>query len=685
MIRKTSLLLSFALAIAAFSGGMFAAAAEMPAEDAWKALPAYEYGQDIAPLLAIDRAVITSMGSPEGRAACAARLAKLLETEGTTPAARQYICLQLRQVGTPAEVPLLARLLLKEESSEMARHALEAIAGEESLSALRAALPKLKGKLQIGIINSLAARKDAGSVAQFKSLADSQDGDVAAAALWALGKIANDEAAAELSARAAMAGVPTPQNLATLLLLSADAQAAGGKTEQARSIYERLSQAGQAPGVRRAALVGQLGLAGDSRAATILDWLGGDDADRRLVAAAQLASLSDEQLDAAAGQLGRLSAAGQRTLVEVLAARKGQGALPFVLELARSDNQALRLAGIRCLGEIGDPSVIPLLVETLAAEGELSQAARQALASLPRKEVGQAMLAALQERPQIRGPVIEVLKTLRYYEAIDPLVALARQSDPAVYDSALDGLRGIADPDDTDIPRLVKLLLSSEPGRHRDEVEKTILIVCQKMPAGADRAAPVLAALAKVDRAEGPKYLPLLGRLGGPKALAVITPALESPDAAAKDAAVRALCNWPNADVADRLLALATDSQNRSHRRAALRAYVRVVTLGSDRPEAETLAMLQEAMKLAASAEDRQLILDRAGTVRTMDSVEWIASYLDDAAVNQAACRAIVELAHHRFLRQPNMDRFGPLLDRVSTLSSDPQIVARAKRYRLGL
>jgi hypothetical protein len=109
------------------------------------------------------------------------------------------------------------------------------------------------------------------------------------------------------------------------------------------------------------------------------------------------------------------------------------------------------------------------------------------------------------------------------------------------------------------------------------------------------------------------------------------------------------------------------------------------VSLKSDRPESQTLAMLQNAMRLAQAADDQRLIVQRASTVRTMESVTWIAQYLDEPPLAEAACEALVELAHHRFLRHPNMDRFGPILEKVSRTSKNPQVIERAKRYRLGL
>ncbi len=67
-------------------------------------------------------------------------------------------------------------------------------------------------------------------------------------------------------------------------------------------------------------------------------------------------------------------------------------------------------------------------------------------------------------------------------------------------------------------------------------------------------------------------------------------------------------------------------------------------------------------MRHAQEAEDRALIISRAATVRTMECVRWVAGYLDDASLAQTACAAIVELAHHRELRNPTYGRIWPSL-----------------------
>ena len=457
----------------------------------------------------------------------------------TTLPAKQYICLQLRQVGTPAQVPLLAQMLTKPETSQMARYALEAIPGDESIAALRSGLGTLQGDSLVGVINSVAVRKDAASVAKLQELAGGSDAKIAAAAFWALGNIATPEAIAFVIERTDQASVPMPQASAVPLLRCANALAAAGNVDQAQAIYVKLAASGQAVGVRRAALAAILQLQKEHATETILSWISDADADRRVVANGRLASLSDAELDRLAAKLAELPEESQLGLIEVLALRKGKDALPLALSAARSDKLEMKLAGIRLLGQIGDASTITILTDSLAEGGKVAETAQQALRRLPREAVGKAMLTALAESRNIRGPVLGVLQKLKYYEAIDPLIAIAGQEDPSVYEPALDALRGIADPDDTDLSRLVKLLLAVQ-GKHREEVERTILIVCQKSPdAAADRAKPVLAVLAKVDSAELPKYLPLLGRLGGPQVLAMIDSSLASGNPEVKASAIQ--------------------------------------------------------------------------------------------------------------------------------------------------
>jgi len=45
----------------------------------------------------------------------------------------------------------------------------------------------------------------------------------------------------------------------------------------------------------------------------------------------------------------------------------------------------------------------------------------------------------------------------------------------------------------------------------------------------------------------------------------------------------------------------------------------------------------------------------------------------------------IVELAHHRFLRQPNKAHFEPILRKVEATAKDKSIAELAEKARLGM
>ncbi len=658
---------------------------QMPLDDAWRQLPQYAYGQDIAPLLSIERAVIESMASPESRAAMAQKLSDVLGQNETSTAAQQFICLQLRQVGTAAQVPQLSSLLATPEKQDMALAALASIPGAESTQVLREALKTLPSPALIVAIDAVGSRQDVDSIESLKKLMTHDDRTVRMASLHALSRMTDPGAMEFVCEWALQQDMPWSADVAGCMLQIVRTKTLAREMDAAKSLLGTMAVSVQSSHTQRAGFEGSLNLLeGESRNSSIVSWLTSENAQARLVAAAHLRELPDEIITELLSRLSDFSDDVVMLLIESSAERRNLALLPLCRTLLGQDTLNRKLAGVRILGRLGDPAVIPDLIDLLAAEQELSAAASQALLRMPREAVGPALLAAL-SRNELCTPAIQVLREMKYYEAIDPLVERAASKDRSAYLPALAGLASIADPDEADLPRLFGLLSRTAAGAHRDEVEKTIAQVCNKLPEDTSPAQPVLAWLKEHPTERLVLSLPLLGRLGGPESLAAIEAELPSKDPSTADAALRGLCNWPTAEVADKLSSLAVSGVDKRTRRRALRAYVRVVSLPSQRPESDTLAMLQTAMKQAEEAEDRTLILERAATVRTMECMRWLASFLDDPACAQQACQSLVELAHHRELRHPNIAEVGPILEKVATISKDSAIAERANRYRLGL
>ena len=93
-------------------------------------------------------------------------------------------------------------------------------------------------------------------------------------------------------------------------------------------------------------------------------------------------------------------------------------------------------------------------------------------------------------------------------------------------------------------------------------------------------------------------------------------------------------------------------------------ALIRVAPLPDKRPDAERLAMLKRAMELASSDGQKALALKRAPAIRSLETLRFVVPYMDQPKFAQVACESVVELAHHKELRQPNKAEFDKALER---------------------
>ena len=149
-------------------------------------------------------------------------------------------CRQLAWVGNRDAVPVLAGLLTDEKLSHMARYALEQIPDPSVEEALRAAVPKLEGKLLAGVLSSLGARRDDKSIDMLSAHIKDSDGNVAKAAAFALGKIGTP-AAAKAIVQAMPGASSTQPAICDAALRCADKLVAEGHRDEAVRLYERVA------------------------------------------------------------------------------------------------------------------------------------------------------------------------------------------------------------------------------------------------------------------------------------------------------------------------------------------------------------------------------------------------------------------------------------------------------------
>jgi HEAT repeat protein len=227
-------------------------AAPLPTlEQSFELLKEFKLGTDSTGLIPIERAVMEVHGNETARAALEKRLISYLASSYSS-VTRSFVCRQLVLIGSAASVPAVSPLVLDEELSVHARSALQRIPGPESEKALRDALGQAKGRTRIGVINSVAARRDAASTQVLIKILG-EDPASAAAAAKALGEIGTPEAAKALTAARGKGPAPVQQAVVDGTLICADRLVAAGQRSQAISLIEGLTDASQPEHVRGAA------------------------------------------------------------------------------------------------------------------------------------------------------------------------------------------------------------------------------------------------------------------------------------------------------------------------------------------------------------------------------------------------------------------------------------------------
>jgi HEAT repeat protein len=181
------------------------------------------------------------------------KLLAIVKDPNSTVFQKAIACKKLAFTGGPEAVAPIAALLSHPQLACYARFGLEPNPASSVDDALRAALPKLKGKLQVGVITSIGVRKDAKALGALTKLIDDGDAQVAGAAAASVGMIGGPQAAGVLQAALGRTKIPVFPVVARATLLCAEGLIASNRP-RALEMYAKLSETTMPGPVRRAAI-----------------------------------------------------------------------------------------------------------------------------------------------------------------------------------------------------------------------------------------------------------------------------------------------------------------------------------------------------------------------------------------------------------------------------------------------
>ncbi len=601
----------------------------------------FEYGQDDGPLQEIERLVLTLSPASPWREPVEQQLIAALQS-ATTRAGKDFLCRQLRVVGTARAVPVMETLLADPEAASPALSVLGTLECPEAAQALRRALDQVAGERQVGIVDALADRRDAEAMPQMIQLLQAEDAAVVRAAVRAVGRIGGADGAAALQHARAAAGPELAMAIDHALLECAQTLVAGGARDEAARIYEGIRRTQPARPFQLAALKGLVTTRPDAAARLLVDAAQQDQGAHAADAIAVSALAPGQDVTRALIQLRpALPANTQILLLRALGNRRDPVAVPALAEAAASADEAVRLAALEALGCVGDAAALDTLLVAGSAGGAGQRVAQASLLQLEGEAVNRRLLELVdQADEQTRVAAIDALAGRGATTATARLLAAATQEPGAVRQAAIRALGTLAQAAELD----PLLQLVAKPKSPEDR-ELLIAATGRLLPRCGDLAGTVdtiVQAIRTAPTDARPALVRILGATGAEAALPVLRDQLQSAPGDVQDAVVMAMSEWPDGRVLEDLLRVLETARRAPQRETALRGLVRLAATAPDSTQ-----LYARMWQSVAQVPDKKLVLTSLGMqAQSAAALELARAHLHDPELGPTAGVAAVRIAN---------------------------------------
>ncbi|MDP6525954.1 MAG: HEAT repeat domain-containing protein [Kiritimatiellia bacterium] len=552
-------------------------------------------------------------------------------------AEKAITCKKLAVWGSKDAVPVLVPLLKDEQLASWARIALEQIPDPACKKGLRDAAPGLKGRMLIGVINSLGVLQDAEAVPMLITKTADADPEIACAAAAALGRIGGDKATDALVKLLKHSNMELRSTAAYACNVSAEKCLKAGNGAKAISLYGTVAKA-EVPGQRiREATEGGVLARGEAGHAMIPNLLASKDMDMFQVALRLLRRVPGLKIDdKMLATLKALPRSRQETALVALANSGNSQALPVLIDLSKSISKEGQRAIVSSMAKIGNASCVPLLAKHAGgADPELAETAMISLVVMRCEGIEESIISELKSAPPAQ--CCALLKIVDYREIKEGLPLAAKyvnNQDKSVADAAVSALAKLGSVEH--IPGLVGLVAKKGPDPALIKALRTI------SSRNGAKSLPALRPLLQNKESDiRREALHCLASAGGPDALAALVAAINDKDEGVSDQAVRALSTWPNVwpddpSAGEPLLKLAKDGKKQLHKVLALRGYAEYVRTSKKMSPADKFTAAKEIMKLAAGTPEEGKAIALLATIRTEDSLKILMQHTSSERKEEA-------------------------------------------------
>lgn len=605
----------------------------------------YNYGQNRESLMQLKELINSSLENPAELKAIEQEMIALLKSDASF-AAKQFICEQLSLIGSEDALPVLADLLNDKKTADIALFALERIHGQKVNETLRSALKKAKGKIQIGIINTLGQRFDAEAVEALSKILLSSNTAAAEASADALGKIADENAAKVLSKAIDKTNGAVQLAVFKAYLRCGDLLSYWHLDEKANSIYAQILAKDAPQAICLTALKGKIQTSKQPQQ-VILEVLKNDSPEMQTVAIELVRELPPAlDMRGIAEFLPNLAPTAKVQLITALEARGDISVREPVVQVADDSSTVVRIAVLKALAKLGNENDVALLAE-FATSGTPTEkeAARQSLARLKGGLINDTILYGITEPENpTKRELIKAVAARQIINSEEVLLSAMQNPDRGIRIEAMKALAEVASPDY--LPQLFEFLISVKSDADRNALMNTVVSVSRRCEDDTIPTEQVLTQLGNAASVEAKaSLLKIAGRLGTEQMMPILMKNLQDTNSEIKLAAIEGLSNWPTSEPLDRLLKINETDKDEIVKIMALRGFINLIEKTPNQPEKKLISLYEIALKHATEVNEKRLVLAGLSNMQSLLALEMASKLTAEQEIRQEAASAVVKIS----------------------------------------
>jgi HEAT repeat protein len=561
---------------------------------------------------------------------------------------KEFLISQLELVGNDEAVPYLQNYLTDPVLADPSARALVKINSAVSKAALLKALRNSTGPARLSLISALGLSRTREAVPQLNQLALSSDPELTKTTLSALAYLADPSSAALLGKAASEARYTYEKtNALSANLLFAQTLLKDGNLSLARQVAMAISTNATAETqehARTAALKILAATSEENPTALFAKAIDDENPEYRAAAAKfALPYITPETTPIWTKKLGKVAPEVRVEILNMLGKSRSKSALPGVLKLTKSKDQALRFAAIKASSEIGGAQVLDNLYQVMR-KGDSSTifAIQDAISHMKGAGIPVKIAGYLpRSEPQVQVSLIHILAARGANAQLPSIYSVLHSDQSAVRIAAFGALKSMVNRND--VPQLFELLRKETEPASLQSVQNALVAA---YAGNGNKAADVDQVLKELTAAAVEKsqwYYGILASLAGPEALNAVAKAYDS-DVQNRKAALAALASWGNAGAAPILLTISRDPNHAADLDVALSGYLKLLRNSDYLPE-QRLLKLREAMAVAQRNEQRLLILQDLNQLKGLGAMLFAGKYLEDPGLQERAAQTVMGIA----------------------------------------